>query len=333
MTTEGASEITKTSAVLHGSYTGNGEPHTFKFEWGETTAYGNVVEGTAPTGTGTLCLPEVEGLPVQLPTSLPYHYRLVMTNVTGSTAGSDQTFKTAPPEVPVISAESSEGVTPTEVTLNATINPGEGETVYVFEYGPDTNYGSATSIESVGDDFSDHEVTNELTGLTPGTTYHYRAVAINFSGTAHGEDLTFTTPDVPGIESSGVSGVTRTAAHLTMSVSGNASPTNVHFEYGPTAAYGTSTTPEFVGSSLLAAPAGADIGGLTPGTTYHYRAVAVDAIGTTTGPDQTFNTLPPEETHEEQRRVLCKKGFVRRHGKCVRRHHRKHKRHHHRRHG
>jgi phosphodiesterase/alkaline phosphatase D-like protein len=335
VTTEGASDITKTTALLHGSYTGNGEPHTFKFEYGETTAYGNVVEGTAPTGTGKLSVSaEVEGLQVQLPTSVPYHYRLVMTNVTGSTIGSDKTFKTEPPEVPTISAESSEGVLPTEATLNATINPGEGETVYVFEYGPDTSYGTATSIETVGDDLSDHEVSNELTGLTPGTTYHYRAVAYNFSGTAHGEDLTFTTPDVPGIESSGVSGITRTSAHLTMAVTGNASPTNVHFEYGPTAAYGAGTTPTFVGSELLSVPASADIAGLSAGTTYHYRAVAVNGVGTTSGPDQTFTTLPPEQAREEERKpVSCRKGFVRRHGKCVRRHHRKHKRHHHRRHG
>jgi phosphodiesterase/alkaline phosphatase D-like protein len=336
VTTEGASDITKTTAVLHGSYTGNGEPHTFKFEYGETTAYGNVIEGTAPTGTGKLLVSaEVEGLQVQLPTSQPYHYRLVMTNATGSTIGSDRTFKTEPPDVPVISAESSEGVTPTKATLNATINPGEGETVYVFEYGPDNTYGSATPISpSIGNDTGDHEVSNELTGLTPGTTYHYRAVAINFSGTAHGEDLTFTTPDVPGIESSGVSGVTRSSAHLTMAVTGNASPTEAHFEYGPTAAYGISTAPSSVGSSLLSVPATADITGLSAGTTYHYRAVAVNAIGATTGPDQTFTTLPPEQAQEEERRPPhCRKGFVRRHGKCVKRHHRKHKRHHHRRHG
>ncbi len=334
VTTEDASDITKSTAVLHGSYTGNGEPHTFKFEWGETSAYGHVVEGTAPTGTGKLLVSaEIEGLQVQLPTSLPYHYRLVMTNVTGSTNGADRTFITAPPEVPVISEEFSEGVTPTEATLNATINPGEGETIYVFEYGTDTSYGSATPIESVGDDASDHGVSGTLTGLTPGTTYHYRAVAINFSGTAHGEDLTFTTPDVPRIESSGASGVTRSAAHLTMSVSGNASPTNVHFEYGPTAAYGTSTSSSFVGSSQIVAPASADIGGLSAGTTYHYRAVAVNGIGTTTVADQTFTTLPEEAREEEQKPVHCRKGFVRRHGKCVKRTHRKHKRHHHRRHG
>ena len=33
--------------------------------------------------------------------------------------------------------------------------------------------------------------------------------------------------------------------------------------------------------------------GLKVGTTYHYRVVAENEAGTTTGPDQTFTTVPP----------------------------------------
>jgi hypothetical protein len=36
-----------------------------------------------------------------------------------------------------------------------------------------------------------------LSGLTPGTTYHYRLVAQNRAGTTYGYDYTFTTPSVP----------------------------------------------------------------------------------------------------------------------------------------
>jgi hypothetical protein len=331
VTTEGATEITRTSAVLHGSFTGNGENHTFSFEWGPTTAYGNVAPGgSAGNGTGKVPVSlEVQGLQVQLPTSQPYHYRLVATNSTGSTVGPDQTFITLPPELPVVSDESSEEVTPTGAKLNATINPGEGETVYVFEYGPDTSYGSATPVsESVGDDTSDHPVSSTLGGLTPGTIYHYRVVAYNYTGTTHGPDQTFTTPDVPRIDSTTSASVTRTTAHLSSSVSGNASPTNVYFEFGPTTGYGTSTASAFVGSSLLSAPVATDVAGLAAGTTYHFRAVAVNGIGTTAGPDQTFTTLPPEEQKPEEEKK-CKRGFVKRHGKCVKKHrhnHRKHRR-------
>jgi hypothetical protein len=332
VTTEDATEITRTTAVLNGSFTGNGENHTFFFEWGPTTSYGHVVGGVAGNGTGKVSVSEeIHGLQVQLPTSLPYHYRLVATNATGSTKGPDHTFLTLPPELPVVSGQSSEEVTPTGAKLNATINPGEGETVYVFEYGPDTSYGSATPVsESVGDDTSDHPVSSHLAGLTPGIVYHYRAVAFNYAGTTHGPDQTFTTPDVPRIDSTTTSSVTQTTAHLSSSVSGNASPTNVYFEYGPTTGYGTSTSSAFIGSSLLSASTGADVAGLAAGTTYHFRAVAVNGIGTTTGPDQTLTTLPPEEPKPEEEK-RCKRGFVKRHGKCVRRHRNNHR--HHRRNG
>ena len=60
------------------------------------------------------------------------------------------------------------------------------------------------------------------------------------------------------------------------------------------------------------------ISGLTPGTTYHFRVVASNGVGTTAGPDQTFKTdaaaVPPPQPSPP---VKCKKGTVKRHGKCV----------------
>ncbi len=48
-----------------------------------------------------------------------------------------------------------------------------------------------------------------------------------------------------------------------------------------------------VGSSLEDQPASVDLTGLTPSTVYHYRVLATNAKGeTTTGADQTFETLP-----------------------------------------
>lgn len=68
---------------------------------------------------------------------------------------------------------------------------GTYSSVYLsFEYGLDTNYGYFTSESSatVEQTFS---VT--LTGLTPNTTYHYRAVARNGIVYSYGEDMEFTT--------------------------------------------------------------------------------------------------------------------------------------------
>jgi hypothetical protein len=68
------------------------------------------------------------------------------------------------------------------------------------------------------------------------------------------------------------------------------------------------------------------LSGLTPGTEYHFRIVAVNDLGTTASADRVFSTppaqpgalAPPVETK-------CKPRFVKRKGRCVKRHARKHR--------
>jgi hypothetical protein len=74
-----------------------------------------------------------------------------------------------------------------------------------------------------------------------------------------------------------------------------AEPTTYHFEYGTTAGYGESTVPAALeGGPFEDQSASANIGGLAPGTTYHFRVVAENAAKEVTdGSDQTFTTLPP----------------------------------------
>ena len=86
---------------------------------------------------------------------------------------------------------------PTSVGATSTMMQGElfdigtYASVYLsFEYGLDTNYGYFTSETSAASPQT-HSVT--LTGLTPNTTYHYRAVARNGVVYSYGQDTTFTT--------------------------------------------------------------------------------------------------------------------------------------------
>ncbi len=73
--------------------------------------------------------------------------------------------------------------------------------------------------------------------------------------------------------------------------------TTYRFEYGPTSAYGSSTPfPEgSVGEGLESHAVWAAASSLAAGTTYHYRVVATNELGTAYGPDQTFTTLSAEE--------------------------------------
>jgi streptogramin lyase len=66
--------------------------------------------------------------------------------------------------------------------------------------------------------------------------------------------------------------------------------TNVRFEYGPTTAYGSSTPPVTLAAGSSAVPVTAELTGLVPQSTIHFRAVAASLIGTTMGSDATLVT-------------------------------------------
>jgi len=84
-------------------------------------------------------------------------------------------------------------VTFTGAHLNCLSNPGNETTTISFEYGLTTSYGSTASVQGTISGTSVLFKTASITGLTPGKTYHYRAKAVNGSGTTYGEDRVFGT--------------------------------------------------------------------------------------------------------------------------------------------
>src|SRR5689334_6886002 len=81
----------------------------------------------------------------------------------------------------------------TSATVGGTVNPNGLATTWHVEYGRSTSYGSQTDAVGAGSGTAAANVSTTITGLTPGTTYHYRFVAVNASGTTNGADGTFTT--------------------------------------------------------------------------------------------------------------------------------------------
>ena len=115
--------------------------------------------------------------------------------------------------------------------------------------------------------------------------------------------------------------------HLAALVDPKSSATTVRFEYGPTAAYGASSASIDIGSGSGDRQVDVDIAGLEPDVAYHYRVVATNAYGTVESRDQTFTTGQSSLPRGEGSEVKCRKGFVKRKGKCVKKkHHRKHHR-------
>src|SRR5215207_7440241 len=87
--------------------------------------------------------------------------------------------------------------------LQGSINPSDKMTTYYFEYGTSTGYGAMTAQATLPKSKAWQAVSAVITGLSAGSTYHYRMVAWNGGGTKDktiGSDHTFTTaspPDAP----------------------------------------------------------------------------------------------------------------------------------------
>lgn len=93
-----------------------------------------------------------------------------------------------------VSTGSATNITSTSTTLNGTVNPKNLQTAVSFEYGLTNAYGSqVTADQSPLNGSSTQQVSVSITGLSPGTTYHYRVTATNSNGTSYGSDRTFIT--------------------------------------------------------------------------------------------------------------------------------------------
>jgi hypothetical protein len=93
---------------------------------------------------------------------------------------------------PTATTQPATNVTATSATLNGTVAPNGEPTTYHFEYGTTTAYGSRTPEQTVTGNKS-KKVSSTVFGLQPSTTYHFRVVATNASGTVNGADMTFRT--------------------------------------------------------------------------------------------------------------------------------------------
>jgi predicted lipoprotein with Yx(FWY)xxD motif len=83
--------------------------------------------------------------------------------------------------------------------LKGTVNPYGLDTHYHFEYGTTTSYGTDVPMPEAdaGSGIYSVPASQAITGLAANTTYHYRLVATNSEGTAHGVDRSFTTSTNP----------------------------------------------------------------------------------------------------------------------------------------
>jgi hypothetical protein len=99
--------------------------------------------------------------------------------------------------VPAVSTGAFGSLTYQSAVLGAAVNPEGRISVVYFQYGTTKKYGAQSGSIEVAAGARAVPVAIPVTGLTPGTLYHYRVVATNSSGTALGADRTLTTLKIP----------------------------------------------------------------------------------------------------------------------------------------
>lgn len=187
-----ATNIAAYTATLNGTVNAQCDATTVTFEYGETTLYGFVATATeSPLGgsTDVAVSADVSGLLL----NTTYHFRVVAVNTNGTTYGSDLSFTTgaAPPLVTTNAASSIDNFT---ARLNGTVNANTQNSTVTFNYGLTDSYGlTVPGIPGTVTGNTDTPVYADISGLNYNTTYHFRCVAQNASGTTYGDDMIFTT--------------------------------------------------------------------------------------------------------------------------------------------
>ena len=190
--TGAATAVSNSGALLHATVNPGGAATTYNFEYGPTIAYGETSK-TGQAGGGTKAVSVMQAIGNLTPGTL-YHYRIEAANKLGSAVGGDRTFTTTGYSPPQVVTDLARGVGKTMATLEGTIVSQNEATNWLFEWGTSTAYGEQTFGAVVSPILGPSYVSYTLTGLAPGTTFHYRLVAAHAgSGPQSGLDQAFTT--------------------------------------------------------------------------------------------------------------------------------------------
>ena len=154
-------------------------------------SFTNYVPGYQNLNIGNALSRSVNGLSA----NTIYYYRVRAYNGNATSGNSNVVSVTTlqPTGLPVVITNPATLIASHSARLNGTVDPHGLSTTVYFQYGRTISYGSRTPNQiKTGNNYQNFTAT--ISGLSAHTTYHFRAVASNSSGTRYGSHRTFTTP-------------------------------------------------------------------------------------------------------------------------------------------
>lgn len=196
-TTNVATDVTRTSANIHGKINPKGSETTFWFEYGLTAELG-AVTAFQSAGSGNASLPFSVSISNLQPVT-KYYFRLNAQNQFGTINGEILNFTTkgpAAPSAPTVTTNSATAVTDSSAKLNGDVRANGAMTIYWFEYSTNASLSNAliNSIEvPLNDGTIAINISASINNLDDQTKYYFRVVAKNQYGTSRGNIESFTT--------------------------------------------------------------------------------------------------------------------------------------------
>jgi hypothetical protein len=180
LSTNPASNISANAATLNAYVNSLGGVRSVQvmFNFGQTQQYGNVTAPTSVTYPGTVSF-QLTGL---TPGADYYYQALAQTPDNSKVYGAGNVFSTISNSSLSVATSPASAITSSSAILNGFLQDrGNSATVQAwFEYGATADMGNSSEMQTVND--ASTYYSSAITGLAPGRTYYYRAVALNPTG-------------------------------------------------------------------------------------------------------------------------------------------------------